>query len=263
MEPNRIKYPPGHWICSDDKEKALQAYLEQQSKTYSKIKNSFVRELLGNLKDKDFLDYGCGGGMFLLYGAGEGAASVVGVDAEERVLETAKYFMEKEELKDRCDFIHSEYISCFSEEKKFDVILMKDVIEHVEEDELLLRKVRELLKPGGFLVLSTQNSFSLNYLIEGTWQSMFRNNKAWCGWDPTHIRFYNPGILKEKFKKAGLKPVEWRSAYIIPYKLPPLPWTGKAYTRFDFLGVIDKIFGKIFPFNLTGWNITVKGILND
>ena len=261
MEVNRIKYPQNHWIRSENKEKALNIYLEQQSKAYSKIKNSFIKELLGNLKGKSFLDYGCGGGIFLLYGAKEGASITVGVEAEERVMETAEYFMEKEGVKDKCKFISSENITSLPDENKFDVILMKDVIEHVKEDDILLKKAVKLLNPEGFIVLSTQNSFSLNYLIEGTWEHIIKKNKNWCGWDPTHIRFYTPEIIKEKFKKAGLKPLEWRSAYIIPYKLPPLPWSGKNYTRLDFLSIIDKIFGKIFPFSLTGWNIIVKGIL--
>ena len=260
MGSNRIEYPGNHWIRSGEPQKALQAYLEQQSKTYSKIKNAYVRELLGSLKDKDFLDYGCGAGMFLVYGAKQGASRIVGIEAEKAVLKTAAYFMETEGFKDRCELIHAEHWPCFPEDRKFDVILLKDVIEHVKEDDLLLERASKSLKPGGFIVLSTQNSFSLNYLLEGSWEYFFRKNKNWRGWDLTHFRFYRPGTITKKFKKAGLHPVEWRSAYIIPYKFPPFSRAGKAYIRLDFLGHIDRIFGRIPPFCLMGWNTIVKGV---
>jgi len=260
---NRIIYPDGHWIRSDDKEKALESYLVQQSKTYSRIKIAFIKELLGNLEGKDFLDYGCGGGMFLLHGAEERASSIVGVDGEEKVLETAKYFLAKRGFPDRCEFICSEHMSYFPEEKKFDAILIKDVIEHVKDDGKLLKDTAKLLKDKGFAVISTQNAFSMNYIFEGTWEYMVKGNNNWCGWDPTHLRFYTPGSLCKKLKNAGLKPLEWRSTYIVPYKFPSFPWSKKAFIRMDFLSIVDKIFGRIFPFDRMGWNIAVKAVLDN
>ena len=79
------RYPDDHWIRSFDSEKALNNYLDQQSKAYSKVKNDFVRELLGDLQDKRVLDYGCGAGYFCVYAAKAGAAEVLGVDVEHSV----------------------------------------------------------------------------------------------------------------------------------------------------------------------------------
>ena len=79
----RKKYPEDHWIRSKNNEKALQSYLEQQSKAYSRIKNAFIIELLGDIHCMRFLDYGCGPGMFLGYAAKAGASLVVGTDIEE------------------------------------------------------------------------------------------------------------------------------------------------------------------------------------
>ncbi len=58
------RYPEDHWLRSYDSEKALDFYLEQQSKAYSRVKNDFVTELLGDLKGKRVIDYGCGAGYF-------------------------------------------------------------------------------------------------------------------------------------------------------------------------------------------------------
>ena len=258
MDLNRIKYPEKHWIRSDDKEKALEAYLKQQSKVYSRIKNDFIKELMGNLRDKNFMDYGCGAGFFIIYGAEQQASGITGVDGEEKVLDTARYFLAQKDFQGKCEFICSETMPSFQEGKEFDIILIKDVLEHVKDDEQLLKDAARLLNQGGALIISTQNSFSLNYLLEGSWEYVIKGNKTWCGWDPTHIRFYNPSGLREKLKKAGLKPVAWRSAYIIPYKIPSLSWSQKSFIRIDSLSIIDKIFGRIFPFNQMGWNITVK-----
>ena len=79
----RKTYPDDHWLRSHDPEKALAAYLDQQNKAYSRAKNAFILELLGDLKGKRFLDYGCGAGMFTVHAALEGASEVVGVDAED------------------------------------------------------------------------------------------------------------------------------------------------------------------------------------
>ncbi len=73
MDNERKQYPDDHWLRSRDPEKAFAAYMEQQSKAYSRVKNAFVRELLGDLKGKRFLDYGCGGGMFTVHAAVQGA----------------------------------------------------------------------------------------------------------------------------------------------------------------------------------------------
>ncbi|MGA8833337.1 MAG: hypothetical protein WB554_17190, partial [Desulfomonilaceae bacterium] len=61
------RYPDDHWLRSFDTEKALSSYLDQQSKVYSKVKNEFIRELLGDLKGKSVIDYGCGAGLFSVH----------------------------------------------------------------------------------------------------------------------------------------------------------------------------------------------------
>ncbi|MCX5816212.1 MAG: methyltransferase domain-containing protein [Proteobacteria bacterium] len=256
----RKRYPEDHWIRSEHIEKALQAYMDQQSKAYSRIKNMFISALLGDLKGKRFLDYGCGAGMFLVYAARLGATRIVGVDAEETVLSTARYLTEKEGVQDKCEFIVSERWPAFQPGASFDVILLKDVVEHVEDDQALLDAAAQNLAPEGVLTVSTQNAFSLNYLIEGMYHRVVRRQKDWYGWDATHLRFYTPRSLKKKLLKAGLRPVAWRSLYIIPHKFPASPSSGRQFYRLESLALIDKILGRIFPWNRLGWNIIVKAV---
>jgi len=258
MDSGRKLYPEDHWLRSGDTERALEAYLEQQSKAYSRIKNAFVSELLGDLRGKRFLDYGCGGGLFTVYAAKQGAAEVVGVDAEETAVETARYYARTEKVGPICRFLVSEEFPAVFSANRFDVILMKDVIEHVPDDEGLLRRVANAIAPRGRLVLSTQNSLSLNFLIQGTYNRVLLGNKNWLGWDETHLRFYTSMSLSEKLNSAGFTARDWRSVYLIPYKLPPVPGSKKKFTRIDVLSRIDWLLGGVFPYNRLGWNIIVK-----
>ena len=48
-----------------------------------------LKELLGDMKDKDFIDLGCGYGWHCAYAVTAGAKSVVGIDQSEKMLSKA------------------------------------------------------------------------------------------------------------------------------------------------------------------------------
>lgn len=258
MTIERKEYPEDHWLRSGDAEKALAAYMDQQGKAYSRVKNAFIRELLGDLRGLRFLDYGCGAGMFVVHAARDGALEVVGVDAVETALDTARYFARTEGLERICNFVNNDKFPEMGSRPRFDVILMKDVIEHVPDDQGLLNAAARALAPGGSLIVSTQNSLSLNFLIQGTFHRVIRKDKNWFGWDETHLRFYTPMSLQTKLRKGGFEIEGWRSVYLIPYKFPNLPGSTRKYLRFDSLSWIDAALGGVFPYNRLGWNIIVK-----
>jgi 2-polyprenyl-6-hydroxyphenyl methylase / 3-demethylubiquinone-9 3-methyltransferase len=259
-DPRQKTYPDDHWLKSQDPEKALQAYLEQQNKAYSRVKNAFIRELMGDLNGKRVIDYGCGAGFFSVYAAQSGAAKVVGVDAEESALATARHFARTQDVAHVCSFVQSEQFPSCLGRNVFDVILMKDVIEHVPDDQALLYAAAEAIVPGGKLILSTQNALSLNYLLQGTYHRNWLGDKDWYGWDTTHVRFYTPMGLDGKLKEAGFRSASWRSVYLIPYKLPGIPGSGKQFLRLDALSWVDRRLGSIFPYNRLGWNIIVSAL---
>ncbi len=254
----RKRYDTEHWIRSQDEISGLDAYLEQQGKVYSQVKNHFVAELLGRLEDKTVLDYGCGGGYFVVHAAKAGAKVVLGVDAEDSVLAVARRFAEREGVVGSCQFIHSERFPKFPVNKGFDVIIMKDVLEHVINDDRLLEEAASVLNPSGIIVASTQNSLSLNFLLEGGYKRYIKGDTDWLGWDDTHVRFYSPFSLGRKLNRAGLRAESWRSVYIVPHKIPTMAGSKKQFLRVNALGWADKYLGAIFPFNYLGWNIIVR-----
>jgi 2-polyprenyl-6-hydroxyphenyl methylase / 3-demethylubiquinone-9 3-methyltransferase len=258
MSAERKSYPDDHWLMNRDPAKVLESYMDQQSKAYSKTKNAFIRELAGDLRGKRVLDYGCGAGLFAAYAARQGAKTVVGVDAEETALAAARLLADREGVSSACAFVQSDQFPRLAETTRFDVVLLKDVIEHVHDDESLIAAAAAALVPGGRLVLSTQNALSLNYMIEGSYNRLWVGRRDWMGWDPTHVRFYTPMNLGRKLRRAGLRSFSWRSVYLIPYRLPGLPGSGRQFLRLDALAMLDRTLGSIFPYNRLGWNILVR-----
>jgi len=238
-------------------EAACSAYLEQQSLAYSRIKNRFIAELLGDLRGKRFLDFGCGGGMHLVLAARAKAGFVLGADRDPVRLAGARLFLQREGVDGRVGLIRADSLDSLGPKGWFQAVLLKDVIEHLPDDRDCLAKAAGLLAPGGRLVLATQNSWSLNYLIEGGWNRTVRGRKNWYGWDPTHLRFYNPKKLAELLARAGLEITDRRSAYVIPNKFPAPPWSGKRYWRPGLLSWLDLVLGRIPGTDRLGWCMMV------
>ncbi len=138
-----------------------------------------------------------------------------------------------------------------NDKNKYDIIVLKDLIEHVIEDKKMFSDLFKLLNKGGKLIITTQNKMSLNYLIEGTYRKIKNPTKKWLGWDRTHIRFYTPQSLKSLVSDPKVTKIEFRSSYIFPYKLLNLIFKVKKsnFHKIDLKLMKLKIFRRL------GWNI--------
>jgi 2-polyprenyl-3-methyl-5-hydroxy-6-metoxy-1,4-benzoquinol methylase len=79
----------------------------------------------------------------------------------------------------------------------FDIILCSQVMEHIPQDDLLLKKLADILKPKGLLILGTPNEGCLmarlrNHLLE---RKILRNTD--------HTHFYSEPIIRRKIEAAG------------------------------------------------------------
>lgn len=106
-----------------------------------------------NLRGKTVLDVGCGGGI-LAEAMAKSGANVTGIDVGADAILVAEDHAQKSKL-------IIDYQCTAIEEYKpvdgFDVITCMELLEHVNKPELVLEHCRRLLKPSGFLFLSTIN----------------------------------------------------------------------------------------------------------
>jgi 2-polyprenyl-6-hydroxyphenyl methylase/3-demethylubiquinone-9 3-methyltransferase len=123
------------------------------------IRLSYIQQYI-NLSGLNVLDLGCGGGLLAESLAKQGA-HVSGVDIEPSLIEVAKLHAKQENL--NIDYQVSD-ITNFKH-KKFDAIVCMEMLEHVQEPEQIIKACHRLLKPKGYLFLSTINR-SLKAYVE-------------------------------------------------------------------------------------------------
>ena len=113
------------------------------------------------LKKINILDIGCGGGL-LSEPMSRLGANVTGIDASKKNIEVAKFHAKKNRL--RINYL------CASPETlkakiKFDVILNMEIVEHVEDLDLFIKKSSNLLKKNGLMFIATLNKTLKSYLF--------------------------------------------------------------------------------------------------
>ena len=119
-------------------------------------------ELVSKSKKLKILDFGGGIGILSVSLAKMGH-SVTLLESSKTALKTSSYYANLEGQ--NIELVHLQNLENL-EKESFDCIVLKDVIEHIVDDESLLNKLYLLLKLNGSLLMSTQNNFSANYVIE-------------------------------------------------------------------------------------------------
>lgn len=98
------------------------------------------------------LDVGCGGGILSESMATKGA-TVTGIDAEPEAINTATAHAKEQEL--AIDYICTPIEDY--DESSFDVVTCMELLEHVLVPQTVINHCARLLKPGGYLFVSTIN----------------------------------------------------------------------------------------------------------
>jgi len=112
-------------------------------------------ELIENI---DILDIGCLNGNIYNYLKENNFVlkSFVGVDISEKLIERANNrFPEQKWIVAECHKLPFE-------DKKFDVVLMLEILEHIEEPDLALKEAKRVCKDTGKIIISVPNDMKIN-----------------------------------------------------------------------------------------------------
>ncbi len=128
-------------------------------------------------------------------------------------IDGSKYALKKaSELK--FDELH--FISDFSSEQlpfpnnSFDLIVNKDVLEHLIHPEVLVKEMVRITKPGGHLLIHVPNHFPISGRLKLLFHNTidpFRYFPAANRWNFPHIRFFNSDDFLKLMFINGLSPV--------------------------------------------------------
>lgn len=118
------------------------------------------------LTDKKVLDIGCGGGI-LSEAMAEMGAKVVGIDLSPELIATAQQHANERQLSLDYQCIAVETLA-EKEPASFDVITCMEMLEHVPDPSAIIAAAAVLLKPQGWLLVSTLNN-TLKAKVLGVW----------------------------------------------------------------------------------------------
>lgn len=156
----------------------------------------FAHLFLQDVTPGRLLDVGCGDGVFLAKMRRHGW-DVYGLETDATAAAAAA---QAYGLKFEVGSIDETELSA----SDFDAITLSHVIEHVADPHYLLRRCRELLRPGGLLAIITPNIDSLVHRV-------FRRN--WFGLDPPrHLILFNLASLLEATQSAHFKALRAETA---------------------------------------------------
>ncbi len=113
------------------------------------------------LKNINILDIGCGGGL-LCEPLKRLGATVTGIDASKQNIEVAKFHANEMSL--NIDYIHCEPEK-LKINKKFNVILNMEVVEHVSNIDLFIEHCSKLIEKNGIMFVATINKNLKSYLF--------------------------------------------------------------------------------------------------
>ncbi len=149
------------WWNPEGKFKPLHQFNPERIKY---IRDNTVKHFKLTNKDKPFknlniLDIGCGGGL-LSEPMSRLGGNVTGIDASEKNIISAKIHAKQNNL-NISYFCNSP--ENFKSNKKFDLVLNMEIVEHVEDVNFFIKKSSELLKKNGLMFVATLNRTLKSY----------------------------------------------------------------------------------------------------
>lgn len=199
-------------VVNDTIETFTTSYLDEYKREKSSYIPYFQRllSLLEHMPRKGrIIDVGCARGFFLEVAKGAGYI-VEGVDASKIITQDVRRKGYKVHLG------LFENIPLPSE--KYDAVVLLQTIEHVWDLQGFLRKAKKIIKPGGYLLVTTPDKNGFLGRLMGKWWFTYHN------WE--HLYFFSPACLQAVLHRAGFV-------------------TEKLYTEHGRLLTTDYVFSRL------------------
>jgi 2-polyprenyl-3-methyl-5-hydroxy-6-metoxy-1,4-benzoquinol methylase len=172
--------------------------IERSELTLAKMRET-AKMLIQASKPKKVLDIGCGDGVFLgMFKSVD--CEVFGTEYDKKNEDLCRA---KEIIMFSGDFLHKTDSNL---KNNFDLIILTEVIEHINNPKEVIANTLTLLKPGGLLYITTPNFSSIERQIIGSNWSLI------CY--PEHLCYYNPKTLDFFFSNCGYEKVLLRTENI-------------------------------------------------
>lgn len=175
------------------------------------------RESKKEKKEIHILDVGCANGIQVTFPLGAQGYTVTGLDMHEPSIRFARENNHFHNV--HFELQKTENIHAATGEKKFDVIILSDILEHVENPMKVLRDVHALLKLHGIVLISIPNGhgpFEVeNYILRklgiiwlgraarGAWARVRRKSAVPYNVHSGHIQFFTRRSFQKVVEDAG------------------------------------------------------------
>ena len=173
----------------------VQAYASKDSGYFSGVRRDYV-EALPRDPAAVLLDIGCGTGATGALARAVGkCGTAYGIEIEPRAASIASGVLDEVLVGD------VEALAFPWQESSVDVVILSEVLEHLRDPWLLLRRARKLLRPGALVFASSPNVAHhriIRSLVRGRWTLA-----DWGAMDRTHLRWFTPQSYRELFEQCG------------------------------------------------------------
>jgi 2-polyprenyl-3-methyl-5-hydroxy-6-metoxy-1,4-benzoquinol methylase len=206
-------YDEDYWQSESPKTKGYANYAEE-ARLYLKTFRRRARLVRRYLPQSGrILDVGCAAGFFLRV-MREAGHDVYGIELSEPIAREAIRTLGDGHI--HLGTIHDVPAGTPGIERgSFDLVTMWDVVEHIPDPQALLREARTYLKPGGHLLLETQNVDSRFASLLGPRWHHYKHEE--------HIYHFNPKTVRMLLDQAGFEPVRVTGSF------------GGKYVSFGFI----------------------------
>lgn len=159
------------------------------------------------IQPRSLFDLGCGNGSVANYLAQE--YEVVGIDSSEAGIAQANAAFPALRLE-----VASAYDDLAGRFGQFDAVISLEVIEHVFDPRLYVRRMMDLVRPGGWALVSTPHHGYIKNLALALTGKLDEHFTAL--WDGGHIKFWSVRTLTIILEEAGFEVVRFGFAGRMP-----------------------------------------------